>query len=162
MTTTTQIMSESPDIEAYKLGLLESAKGLADQPVGLGMVDAQGNPIMEDYTYTDDEGKEQTGQRQVKQLPTMQVAGMSPLQQQALYGAQQGIGNYMPYLQQAGYTMGDAQQISIFKFFFVVVWTYVLNMICKAGYTNISWFFVLLPFIIMFGMIITLALSCGA
>ena len=34
MTTTTQIMSESPDIEAYKLGLLESAKGLADQPVG--------------------------------------------------------------------------------------------------------------------------------
>ena len=59
-------------------------------------------------------------------------------------------------------TMGASQQISIFKFFFVVVWTYVLNMICKAGYTNISWFFVLLPFIIMFGMIITLALSCGA
>ena len=54
MTTTTQIMSESPDIEAYKLGLLESAKGLSDQPVGLGMVDAQGNPIMEDYTYTDE------------------------------------------------------------------------------------------------------------
>jgi hypothetical protein len=110
MTTQTQIVREAPDIEAYKLGLLESAKGLADQPVGLGVVDAEGNPVMEDYTFEDEEGNIQTGQRQVRQLPTMQVAGMSPLQQQALFAAQSGIGNYMPYLQQAGFTMGDAQQ----------------------------------------------------
>lgn len=59
-------------------------------------------------------------------------------------------------------TMGPSQQLSIFKFFFILAWTYILNMICKAGYTNISWFFVLLPFFIMFGMIISLSLSCGA
>ena len=54
MTTQTQIVREAPDIEAYKLGLLESAKGLADQPVGLGVVDAEGNPVMEDYTFEDE------------------------------------------------------------------------------------------------------------
>ena len=30
-----QIVREAPEIEAYKIGLLKSAKGLADQPVGL-------------------------------------------------------------------------------------------------------------------------------
>lgn len=32
---TEQIVREAPDIEAYKIGLLKSAKGLADQPVNL-------------------------------------------------------------------------------------------------------------------------------
>jgi hypothetical protein len=32
---TEQIVREAPQIEAYKLGLLQSAKGLSDQPVGL-------------------------------------------------------------------------------------------------------------------------------
>jgi hypothetical protein len=34
-TTTEQIVREAPDIEAYKLGLLQSAKGLADKPVNV-------------------------------------------------------------------------------------------------------------------------------
>ena len=33
--TTQQIVREAPEVEAYKLGLLESAKGLADQRVTL-------------------------------------------------------------------------------------------------------------------------------
>lgn len=41
-TTTTQIVQENPEIEAYRLGLLESAKGLADQPVGLPQYQVQG------------------------------------------------------------------------------------------------------------------------
>ena len=78
--TQVQIVREDPAIEAYKLGLLESAKKLADQPMT---------------------------------LPTQQVAGMSGLQQQALSAASPasgGIGGYQPYLQQAGYSVGDAYQ----------------------------------------------------
>ena len=32
---TEQIVREAPEIEAYKLGLLQSAKELADQPISL-------------------------------------------------------------------------------------------------------------------------------
>ena len=35
MATTTEIVREAPEIEAYKLGLLKSAKNLADQPITL-------------------------------------------------------------------------------------------------------------------------------
>jgi hypothetical protein len=32
----------------------------------------------------------------------------------------------------------------------ILIWSFVLNLICKAGYANVSWFLVLLPFILMF------------
>ena len=35
MATNTEIVREAPEIEAYKLGLLKSAKGLADTPITL-------------------------------------------------------------------------------------------------------------------------------
>lgn len=76
--TTEQIVREAPEVEAYKLGLLKSAKALADKPVS---------------------------------LPKQQVAGMSGLQQEAINRATAGIGGYEPYLQEAGYTLGDAQSI---------------------------------------------------
>ena len=72
------IQRESPEIEAYKLGLLESAKALADKGVT---------------------------------LPTQQVAEMSGLQQAAIDQATAGIGGYQPFLEEAGYTMGDAQKV---------------------------------------------------
>jgi hypothetical protein len=74
--TTEQIVREAPDIEAYKIGLLQSAKALADKGIT---------------------------------IPQQQVAAMSGLQTQAAQMAQQGIGAYQPYLQEAGYTLGDAQ-----------------------------------------------------
>jgi hypothetical protein len=33
---------------------------------------------------------------------------------------------------------------------FAFIWTYVLGWLCDKGYTSISWFLVLLPYIIMF------------
>jgi len=75
MATTTEIVREAPEIEAYKLGLLKSAKDLADKPIT---------------------------------LPVQQIAEQSALQQQAADLAAQGIGTFQPYLEQAGYTMGDA------------------------------------------------------
>ena len=76
---TEQIVREAPEIEAYKLGLLKSAKGLSDKAIT---------------------------------LPTQQIAGFSDLQNKAFQGAGQagGIGGYQPYLTEAGYTIGDAQQ----------------------------------------------------
>ena len=67
-----QIVREAPEIEAYKLKLLEEAQKLAFQQ---GFAD---------------------------QLPGYQVAGFSPAQQAAMNAAMaQGIGSFMPYVQAA-------------------------------------------------------------
>jgi hypothetical protein len=72
-TVTEQIQREDPAIEAFRLGLLRSAKDLADQPI---------------------------------QLPDFQVSALSPLQQQANLLAQQGVGTFQPFLDQAAATTG--------------------------------------------------------
>lgn len=38
----------------------------------------------------------------------------------------------------------------VLKVLGVAVWTYILNAICRAGYVSVSWFLVLLPFILFF------------
>jgi len=44
----------------------------------------------------------------------------------------------------------------LIKAVFVIFWTYVLNMLCKNGYKNVSWFLVLLPyFFILLGFLQT-------
>ena len=47
------------------------------------------------------------------------------------------------------------------KAFYVVLWTYVLNLICSYGYRNISWFLVLFPFILFFILIGLFMLNQG-
>ena len=43
----------------------------------------------------------------------------------------------------------DIQFVSTFlSFLFMFVWTYILNLICRSGYTIISWILVMIPFII--------------
>ena len=39
--------------------------------------------------------------------------------------------------------------ISFWNLFFAMGWTYILAFLCKKGYETISWFLVLLPYIIM-------------
>ncbi len=39
------------------------------------------------------------------------------------------------------------------KLLYVFIWTYILQLICRKGYSSISWFLVLLPFIGMFILI---------
>jgi len=36
---------------------------------------------------------------------------------------------------------------------YIAFWTFVLNALCKAGYKSISWFILLLPFIMGFVLI---------
>ena len=77
MATETIITKESPEVEAYKLGLLEQAKNLVDAPPAGG-------------------------------LPTIQQAGLDPLQTQAAGLASQGVGAFQPFLTQAGLTQAAA------------------------------------------------------
>ena len=38
----------------------------------------------------------------------------------------------------------------LIKLIFAFIWTYILSWLCKKGYTNVSWFLVLLPYILVF------------
>lgn len=40
--------------------------------------------------------------------------------------------------------------VFIVKLIVILFWTWVLNLICRAGAPSLSWFLVLLPFIIFF------------
>jgi len=44
----------------------------------------------------------------------------------------------------------DTNLIFILELLYVVFWTWILNLICKSGHTNIAWFIFLLPVILMF------------
>jgi hypothetical protein len=49
--------------------------------------------------------------------------------------------------------------IFILKVIYVLFWTWVLNLICKDGHTGISWFLVLIPFILLFAIVLLLMVS---
>ena len=96
--TQTTIVQENPEIEAYRIGLLQDVQRFIrgqitgqipsiDPVTGEVRTDADGNPIMETVTRAE--------------APAFQVAGLTPMQQQAALMAQEGIGMYQPYLQQA-------------------------------------------------------------
>ena len=77
-----QITSRTPEVEAYELGLLEAAQKLTDK----AMFDDRFAPA------------------------AYQIAGFSPMEQQAFSMAQQGVGSYVPYLQQATSNIGGSGQ----------------------------------------------------
>ena len=65
--------------------------------------------------------------------------------------AVQNIGNTDSYcLGSYECPVGSTLAVFIAKFIYIAFWTFILNAICKAGHTTISWFFVLLPFILFF------------
>lgn len=43
--------------------------------------------------------------------------------------------------------------IFIVKLIYIVFWTWILNLICGAGYSTISWLLVLLPILLFFILI---------
>ena len=42
----------------------------------------------------------------------------------------------------------------VVKIFFVAIWTWFLNFLCSQGYTIISWFLVIIPFIFFILMLV--------
>ena len=92
------VVREDPYTEAYKRGLFESVFGLVNQQMGFeqvptGQYDEAGNPIVETRPIMD-------GGRPVgpAYAPTQQVAGMSPMQQQARALLQENLGAGQDYL----------------------------------------------------------------
>ena len=47
-------------------------------------------------------------------------------------------------------TVSSMVLVFIVKLLYILFWTWVLNLICRAGAPEIAWFLVLLPFILMF------------
>jgi hypothetical protein len=45
---------------------------------------------------------------------------------------------------------GSRFGVVFMRMVFAVLWTFILGWLCKKGYTSISWFLVLLPYIILF------------
>ena len=73
----------------------------------------------------------------------------------------QNIGNPNSFacgLMKANSPINNAVYI-VFEVVYVLVWTYLLNLLCKKGYSKISWLFVLLPFLAMFILIGLLILT---
>jgi len=49
--------------------------------------------------------------------------------------------------------------VFLVKILYILFWTWVLNLICKDGHTNVSWFLVLIPFILLFAVVLLLMVS---
>ena len=63
----------------------------------------------------------------------------------------QNIGNVDTYCL-GSYTcnVSSTALIFIIKAVYILFWTWVLNLMCKDGHSEIAWFLVLLPFIMLF------------
>lgn len=75
----------------------------------------------------------------------------------------QNLGNFNVYC--VGYYKCEDVNTSfmfLLKFLYIVLWTWILNLICESGNTTISWFLVLLPIVLFFvliGLILTYRVS---
>jgi len=52
--------------------------------------------------------------------------------------------------------------VFIIKFIYVLFWTWILNLICQAGAPYLSWALLLLPFILMFILIVLFMMSANS
>ena len=53
----------------------------------------------------------------------------------------------------------DTSVIFIIKLIYILFWTWILNLICKDGHSEISWLLVLLPFLLFFVLIGTIMIK---
>lgn len=67
---------------------------------------------------------------------------------------------YQNYSNVNVYCLGDYQcqtqnntLIFVIKVIYVLFWTWILNIICASGATNVAWFLVLIPYILLFILI---------
>ena len=54
---------------------------------------------------------------------------------------------------------GNLAMIFIGKILWIAFWTYLLNLLCKGGLTGLSWFLVLIPFLMYFLLIAVMIYS---
>lgn len=47
-------------------------------------------------------------------------------------------------------TVGNKMMVFLLHAIYILFWTFVLDLMCKAGYSELSWFLVLIPFLLLF------------
>ena len=66
----------------------------------------------------------------------------------------QNLGNVNMYcIGSYSCNVSSVSMIFILKALYILFWTWVLNIICRGGAPGLAWFFVLLPYILMFILI---------
>ena len=53
------------------------------------------------------------------------------------------IGDYSCYV-------GNNTMVFVLNAIYILFWTFILDLMCKGGYSSLSWFILLLPFILTF------------
>lgn len=111
--TTTVINKQDPEIEAFRVGLLEDTQQLVGDTVFGGNVQRLRDQGLSDQEIADQLGRpigdvSAIRQDQVFTPPEYTVADISEGEQKAIDMAMEGIGGYQPYLDQAETTLGDA------------------------------------------------------
>jgi hypothetical protein len=72
----------------------------------------------------------------------------------------QNIGNVDKYcLGQYSCTVSNTALIFVIQAVYILFWTWILNLMCKANATELAWFLLLLPVIIMFILIASMMIS---
>jgi hypothetical protein len=72
----------------------------------------------------------------------------------------QNLGNTKKYTLGAfSCAVSSTALIFLVKVTYIFFWTWILNLICKDGYTNVSWFLVLFPFVLLFVLLGMLMIS---
>ena len=72
----------------------------------------------------------------------------------------QNFGNTTTYcLGQYSCNVQSTISVFVIKILYIAFWTWLLNYICKSGYTNVAWFLVLLPYILLFVAMIFLLIK---
>lgn len=46
--------------------------------------------------------------------------------------------------------LGNKMVVFLLNAVYILFWTFILDLMCKAGYSEISWFIVLIPFMLFF------------
>ena len=63
----------------------------------------------------------------------------------------QNIGNSQRYcLGNFSCRVPSTIAVFVFKLVYILFWSWILNLMCKDGHSDIAWFLVLLPFILLF------------
>ena len=65
--------------------------------------------------------------------------------------AVQNLGNPNSYcIGRYSCNVSSVSMLYVLKLLYIVFWTWILNILCKEGFAEISWFLVILPYVLMF------------
>lgn len=96
--------------------------------------------------------------KEVKKLCTPAFIYLAISVFSVLLVALQNMGNTNKYcLGSFSCNVSNTFVVFLIKAIYIIFWTFILNLLCKNGYVNLSWFLVLLPFV-LFALLLLLVM----